>query len=453
MGGAAGKKGADGRPGAPGAEGDQGPQGETGPDGFKGLDGAAGHPGVSGPAGLKGPTGETAQRGHPGRDGLTGPKGDRGEAGPKGAQGEAGEPGPKGIDGWPGVAGFTGTPGPAGAAGEIGMNGPGGAPGPAGLAGPRGPQGKEGAAAEAGIPRPPGPKGGVGPRGAIGLPGPSGPKGPPGPTGPPGPPAPTVFPAWPSGGSKAPMYDDGYRYYKSEEGKDFKTEDKETQGTIWHHLFQLDATMQGKNKPDGGELFPAKSCKDLKLCHPDIKSGSYFVDPNPGVQNDKFVVDCVFDGDRAETCIRPKTNIFTSKMDVVDTWKFLINDLNTNSEIAYDADAVALRYMRLNSMNIRQNITYKCRNQHAHRDTNGDEGRYVMIKTADGAEIDTDKNRNSMFMNVLKDECNQLDGKWHSAVFELKTSKLDSPPITDIKIRHTTKPTEFKVELGPICFS
>merc|ERR1712080_704961 len=232
-----------------------------------------------------------------------------------------------------------------------------------------------------------------------------------------------------------------------------QTEDKETQGTIWHHLFQLDATMQGKNKPDGGELFPAKSCKDLKLCHPDIKSGSYFVDPNLGVQNDKFVVDCVFDGDRAETCIRPKTTIFTSKMDVVDTWKFLINDLNTNSEIAYDADAVALRYMRLNSMNVRQNITYKCRNQHAHRDTNGDEGRYVMIKTADGAEIDTDKNRNSMFMNVLKDECNQLDGKWHSAVFELKTSKLDSLPITDIKIRHTTKPTEFKVELGPICFS
>ena len=115
--------------------------------------------------------------------------------------------------------------------------------------------------------------------------------------------------------------------------------------------------------------------------------------------------------------------------------------------------------MRLNSLNVRQNITYKCRNQHAHRDMNGDEGRYVMIKTADGIEIDTDKDRSSMFLNVIRDECNRKDGNWHSAVFELSTKKLHSLPIIDIKIRHTTptgviyKPTEFKVELGPICFS
>merc|ERR1712080_60955 len=382
-----------------------------------------------------------------GAAGKKGADGRPGAPGAEGDQGPQGETGPDGFKGLDGAAGHPGVSGPAGLKGPTGETAQRGHPGRDGLTGPKGDRGEagpKGAQGEAGEP---------GPKGIDGWPGVAGFTGTPGPAGAPGPPAPTVFPAWPSGGSKAPMYDDGYRYYKSEEGKDFKTEDKETQGTIWHHLFQLDATMQGKNKPDGGELFPAKSCKDLKLCHPDIKSGSYFVDPNLGVQNDKFVVDCVFDGDRAETCIRPKTTIFTSKMDVVDTWKFLINDLNTNSEIAYDADAVALRYMRLNSMNIRQNITYKCRNQHAHRDTNGDEGRYVMIKTADGAEIDTDKNRNSMFMNVLKDECNQLDGKWHSAVFELKTSKLDSPPITDIKIRHTTKPTEFKVELGPICFS
>lgn len=140
-------------------------------------------------------------------------------------------------------------------------------------------------------------------------------------------------------------------------------------------------------------------------------------------------------------------------MTVLNTWKYLINDLNTNDEIAYDADEIALRYMRLNSMSVRQNITYKCRNQHAHRDSNGDKDRYVMIKTADGAEVDTDNNRNSMFLDVIKDECNQRDGKWHSAVFELSTSKLNSLPITDIKIRHTFEPTEFVIELGPICFS
>merc|ERR1712072_1620001 len=146
-------------------------------------------------------------------------------------------------------------------------------------------------------------------------------------------------------------------------------------------------------------------------------------------------------------------------MDMVDQWRYLIGDLNEGEEIAYDADEVALRYMRLNSMNVRQNITYKCRNQHAHRDSNGDEGRYVMIKTADGAEIDTDKERSRMFLDVIRDECNRRDGKWHSAVFELSTKKLNSLPISDIKIRHTSAtgvkytPTKFKIELGPICFN
>ena len=115
--------------------------------------------------------------------------------------------------------------------------------------------------------------------------------------------------------------------------------------------------------------------------------------------------------------------------------------------------------MRLNSMKVRQNITYKCLNQHAHRDQNGDEGLYVMIKTADGNIIDTDKDRHAMFLDVIKDECNRRDGKWHSAVFELSTTKLNSLPITDITIRHTTpacktyEPTKFMIELGPICFS
>lgn len=254
------------------------------------------------------------------------------------------------------------------------------------------------------------------------------------------------------------MYDDGYRYYRSEEGKDFKTESKDLSGTVYHNMFQLDVYMQAKMKPDGGALFPGKTCKDLKLCHPDMESGPRFIDPNMGSSRDKFLADCDFDNKKAETCIRPKTTTFTSSMDVVDTWKYLVSDLKSG-EIEYDADEVALRFLRLNSMKVRQNITYHCRNQHAHRNTNGDESRYVMIKTADGAEIDTNKERNNMFLDVIRDECNRLDGKWHSAVFELSTKVVAALPVTDIKIKHTTPtgvkytPTEFKIELGPICFS
>ena len=64
-----------------------------------------------------------------------------------------------------------------------------------------------------------------------------------------------------------------YRYYSSESGKDFNAENSELTGTVYHHIFQLDATIQGVQKPDGGVNFPGKSCKDLKLCHPGMESG------------------------------------------------------------------------------------------------------------------------------------------------------------------------------------
>lgn len=374
----------------------------------------------------------------------------------KGTRGPKGEAGPQGERGWIGLSGYSGPAGPSGPAGEIGLNGGKGGLGPVGQQGPRGAQGKEGAASDPGPQGLGGRKGSVGPRGPGGNRGPSGAQGPEGTTGTPGPPAPTVFPTWPTPGgdpSKMPLYDDGYRYYKSSDGKDFKKEDSELSGTVYHHLFQLEVTMEGRMKPDGGINFPGKSCRDLQLCHPDIKSGPYYIDPDMGVSGDKFIVDCNFEKRQAETCIRPKQSTFTSKMDAVNTWKSLINDLNKNDEIAYDADEVALRYMRLNSMSVRQNITYKCRNQHAHRDTNNDEGQYVMVKTANGAEIDTDKSSGKMVLDVIKDECNRLDGKWHSAVFELETSKVNSLPITDVKIRQTNTPSEFEVELGPICFA
>jgi len=234
-------------------------------------------------------------------------------------------------------------------------------------------------------------------------------------------------------------------------------------------MVDLDVYMQAKQKPDGGNWFPGKTCRDLQLCDKNIKSGEYYVDPNLGCPSDKFLVDCNFDNGRAETCVRPKKTIYDddssvgkylATMDVADKWRYLVNDLKSVSdEIKYDADEVALRFLRLNSMNVRQNFTYRCKNQHAYKDNKGIIDRHVMIRTADGAEIDTDKARNKMFLDVLRDECNKRDGKWHSAVFELSTKKTSALPITDIKIKHTTptgstyESTKFEIELGSICFS
>jgi len=196
-----------------------------------------------------------------------------------------------------------------------------------------------------------------------------------------------------------------------------------------------------------------KTCRDIQLCNKDIKSGERFIDPNLGCAADKFEVFCNFDNGKSETCIRPRQTVYDGKLDTFNEWKYLIEDLKVHQEISYDADSVALRYMRLNSLTVRQNFTYECFNQHAYRDTNGDIGRHVMIRTADGAEIDTDSKRSKMFLDVIKDECNVKDDTWHAAVFELSSKKLDSLPITDIRFRQSAIASKYRIKLGPVCFS
>lgn len=109
--------------------------------------------------------------------------------------------------------------------------------------------------------------------------------------------------------------------------------------------------------------------------------------------------------------------------------------------------------MRLNSNSVRQNITYHCRNSHAHKDSFGNETPYIKVLSNDELEIHTAghiKNR----LKVLSDECNKKDGKWHKTVFEYTSKITERLPISDIAVFDVADPNEeFGLELGPICFS
>ena len=54
-------------------------------------------------------------------------------------------------------------------------------------------------------------------------------------------------------------------------------------------------------------------------------------------------------------------------------------------------------------------------------------------------------------LEVLSDECNKMDGRWHKTVFELSSKRTDRLPISDIAI-YDIGDKEFGIELGPICF-
>ena len=110
--------------------------------------------------------------------------------------------------------------------------------------------------------------------------------------------------------------------------------------------------------------------------------------------------------------------------------------------------------MRLNSMTVRQNITYHCKNSHAHKDAFGKTTTpYFKVMSNDFIEVSTVSNRRNQ-LKVLKDECSKKDGQWHTAVFEYTSKVGDRLPINDIAVFDVAdKGEEFGIELGPVCFS
>ena len=109
--------------------------------------------------------------------------------------------------------------------------------------------------------------------------------GPPGPPGPPGDSGAAAMGEFPTAGNveKAGpsyhynnhyynQYAHQYRYYRSEPEEVIK--EKRKLG-VFNYVEELNTRLDGLQKPDGSVLFPARSCKDLKMCFPDSVSGMY----------------------------------------------------------------------------------------------------------------------------------------------------------------------------------
>ena len=104
-------------------------------------------------------------------------------------------------------------------------------------------------------------------------------------------------------------------------------------------------------------------------------------------------------------------------------------------------------------MTVRQNITYHCKNSHAHTDSFGNTKPFVKVMSNDLLEVTTDSHHKNK-LRVVKDECNKKDGKWHKTVFEYTSKVGDRLPIRDIAVFDVAdKGEEFGIELGPVCFS
>lgn len=202
--------------------------------------------------------------------------------------------------------------------------------------------------------------------------------------------------------------------------------------------------------------FPAKTCRDLQLCHPafgGFEDGNYIVDPNGGSPKDQISVFCNFTNQA--TCIRPKIK----KLDKT-TWQrqvdprmkvaWFAEDLNDNT-IEYEIDDIQLSYLQLLSNNAQQMFTFKCKNSVAWYDeTKGNFKKAVKFEGASGHEFSSKSKTKRAMIKVPHDGCKVKDGSPHDTQFVITTTQASRLPIVDFAVYDLAG--ELEVEIGEVCF-
>jgi collagen type V/XI/XXIV/XXVII alpha len=386
--------------------------------------------------------------GEPGPIGPTGLKGTKGQPGPKG---EKGHYGIIGLVGEPGVPGEKGQRGPLGQTGTQGKKGDSGPSGNSGLPGPQGDHGRPGVAG------PPGAKGVMGPTGPKGQPGPAGPPGPPGPQGDPMPmlqPTPEK-----SGNRKRRNLDSHYLDYNADfdpeymgldvNGIDYNPSGSEL-GEIFAALESLKQELQMMKEPMGTIENPARSCRDLWLCHPEYTDGTYHIDPNGGCAKDAVEVTCKM-REKGVTCIKPLQDHAKQNRWSKETPGAWFSEYNRGFKINYNVTDPQFKFLRLLSSRATQEFTYECTSSVGWFDeATGSYDKSIQLMGYDDVILGHSATENRF--DVVEDTCTTGD-KNGRVTIQFNTRDVDILPIKDWRAYDFgAKHQKHGFELSEVCF-
>ncbi|XP_050190222.1 collagen alpha-1(II) chain [Myiozetetes cayanensis] len=244
----------------------------------------------------------------------------------------------------------------------------------------------------------------------------------------------------------------------------------EAAGSLRQHDVEVDATLKSLNNqiesirsPEGSKKNPARTCRDIKLCHPEWKSGDYWIDPNQGCTLDAIKVFCNME--TGETCVYPnpgsipRKNWWTSKAkEKKHVW--FGETINGGFHFSYGDEDLApntaniqMTFLRLLSTEGSQNVTYHCKNSVAYLDEDtGNLKKALLIQGSNDVEIRAEGNSRFTY-SVLEDGCTKHTGKWGKTVIEYRSQKTSRLPIVDIApLDIGGAEQEFGVDIGPVCF-
>jgi len=258
---------------------------------------------------------------------------------------------------------------------------------------------------------------------------------------------------------KAPDPLRGGGHYRADDPNVMRDRDNEVDST----LKTLTQKVESISSPDGTQKNPARMCRDLRMCHPEFKSGLYWVDPNQGSALDAVKVHCNME--TGETCVFPsqsgipmKNWYLSQRNEKKHIW--FSESMDDGFQFQYGTDgadtedvSIQMTFMRLMSNEASQNLTYHCKNSVAYMDAStGNLKKALMLQGSNDIEIRAEGNSRFTY-TVSEDGCTSHTGSWGKTVVKYQTSKTSRLPIIDIApLDIGASDQEFGVEVGPVCF-
>ncbi|KPP71029.1 hypothetical protein Z043_110097, partial [Scleropages formosus] len=226
---------------------------------------------------------------------------------------------------------------------------------------------------------------------------------------------------------------------------------------VFASLNNLKQDIERMKYPMGTQSNPARTCKDLQLCHPEFPDGEYWIDPNQGCSGDSIKVYCNFTAG-GETCIYPEkkstgARISSWPKEVPGSWFSEFKRGKMLSYVDIDGNEISLvqmTFLKLLTASVKQNFTYLCHHSVAWHDATTDS--YDKALRFLGSNDDEMSYDTSLYINVLSDGCALRNGHGKT-VLEINTPKIDQLPIVDVMFNDFGDPNQkFGFEVGPVCF-
>jgi collagen type V/XI/XXIV/XXVII alpha len=222
-------------------------------------------------------------------------------------------------------------------------------------------------------------------------------------------------------------------------------------GEIFAALESLKQELQMMKEPMGTVDNPARSCRDLWLCHPDYPDGTYHIDPNGGCAKDAIEVYCNMK-EKGTTCINAQQNSAKQQRWPKETPGSWFSEYSKGFQITYsNVTDPQFKFLRLLSSKATQQFDFECSSSVGWFDeASGSYDKAIQLKAHNDDIIgySPDEKR----FTIAEDSCASAD-KNGRVIIKFETREVDILPIKDFRaFDFGDKQKRHGFQISEVCF-